>query len=275
MNIKKQLKRLYSVIPLKREIYTLLRSVIKPDAAIYRHLHFKSAFKVRMDDGRRFWLHNGDEIENEIFWEGLLGKWEKESLKLWIRLCEDADCIFDIGANSGVYSLVAKTVRPEAKVFAFEPHPLIFGTLTRNVIKNNYDITCIDKAVSDIDGRLMVPDYSGQSAGVMVDAVRLDTFINQNNPGKVDLLKIDVETHEPAVLEGFQYYLSRFRPAILIEILSDDIADRIHEIAGGYGYLYFNIDERGGVRQTARIQKSDYYNYLLCDKKTASRLGLA
>ena len=274
MIIKKQLKWLYTRIPLKREIFTLLRSVIKPDPDIYRHLHFKSAFRVRMDDGRKFWLHNGDEIENEIFWEGLLGKWEKESVKLWIRLCEDANCIFDIGANSGVYSLLAKTVKPDAKVFAFEPHPVIFANLIKNVAINNYDITCINRAVSDIDGRLLVPDYSGQSTGVMVDAIRLDTFINQNNLGKVDLLKIDVETHEPAVMEGFKYYLSRFKPAILIEILSDDIADRICEIVGGYGYLYFNIDERGGIRQTVRIEKSDYYNYLLCDNKTASRLGL-
>ncbi len=36
-------------------------------------------------------------------------------------------------------------------------------------------------------------------------------------------MKIDVETHEPEVMEGFAEYYLKFKPIILIEVLNDQI----------------------------------------------------
>jgi FkbM family methyltransferase len=272
--MKQILKAIYALIPFKKDFYSALKIFWTPNESIYKHLHFKESFTVRIDKNRKFKIHNGNQIENEIFWEGLTCKWEKESIKLWLHLCEFSNCIFDIGANTGVYALVAKTTNPKAEVYAFEPHPLFYNMLQRNVEINSYDIKSYKKAVSNFDGNLSIEDYSGSSPSITVESIALDTFITQNKLEKIDLLKIDVETHEPQVLEGFLKHLSEFKPTFLIEILNNEIAEIIFNTVSKYEYLYFNIDERQGVRQTDRIEKSDYFNYLLCSRETANKLGL-
>ena len=78
-------------------------------------------------------IHFGTEIENDIFWKGLTGGWEKISMKLWMQLCRKAKVILDIGANTGIYALTAKAVKPESSVFAFEPLHRMCDKLKRNV----------------------------------------------------------------------------------------------------------------------------------------------
>ena len=272
--MKKIIKSIYNYIPFKKELYLALKRNWKPRESLYKHLHFKESFSVKIDFNKSFDIYNETQIENEIFWEGLTGKWEKESMKLWIKLSEISACIFDIGSNTGVYALVAKTINPESRVFAFEPHPLFFNMLEKNIELNDYEIMSLKKAVSDVDGKIKIEDYSGASSSINVESVSLDKFIDDKKIEKVDLLKIDVETFEPQVIKGFEKYLSLHHPTLLIEILNEDVAKSINDLIGNIEYLYFNIDERGGVRQTEKIEKSDYYNYLICEASVAKKIGL-
>jgi hypothetical protein len=108
-----------------------------------------------------------------------------------------------------------------------------------------------------------------------IRTARLDSIIADRGIQQLDLLKIDVETHEPEVLEGLGGHLSRFRPSMLIEVLNDEVGSRIEEVIKGIGYLYFNIDERNDkVTHMESITKSDFYNYLLCSKDVARELGI-
>ena len=235
--------------------------------------------------------HYGNQIENEIFWRGLLGGWEKVSIGLWLKLCKNSNVIIDIGANTGVYALTAKTINPKAKVFAFEPVKRVFLKLQKNIQINNYNIIAIEKAVSNADGFAKIFDtISEHTTSVTVnqnlspvgtkvietkiEITTLNSFVKYYDINSIDLIKIDVETHEPEVLEGFSDYLRKFKPTILIEILSDEIGERVNKIIDGMEYLYFNIDERGSIRQVKKIIKSDYYNYLLCKKEIAKELRI-
>src|SRR6187402_3175387 len=138
--MKKLLKAIYSLVPFKKEIYSVLKVVWTPSESIFRHLHFKGIFTVKVNDSKSFKIHHfGYLIENKIFWKGLNDSWEKESLKLWMKLCETSHSILDIGANTGIYALVAKAINPSAKVFAFEPHPKFYNMLQKNVALNNFD----------------------------------------------------------------------------------------------------------------------------------------
>lgn len=47
-----------------------------------------------------------------------------------------------------------------------------------------------------------------------IKITRLDTFIERMNIEKIDLIKLDVETHETEVLEGFGEYLDKFKPTL-------------------------------------------------------------
>ncbi|MBK9285310.1 MAG: FkbM family methyltransferase [Sphingobacteriaceae bacterium] len=268
------LKSFYRIIPFKREIYSVLKIFWRPKESVYKHLYFKQAFQVKINHTKKFKIHNGYQLENEIFWEGLTGKWEKESIKLWMRLCEFSNHIYDIGANTGIYALIAKTINPNAKVYAFEPQPLFFKLLQKNIELNNYDIKAYRNAVSNLDGNIVIEDYLIENHTINVEALQLDSFVQKNNLKSIDLLKIDVEAHEPQVLEGFMKNLAQFKPTFLIEVLNEAVADYIYHAVNKYEYLYFNIDENKGIRQTKKIEKSDYLNYLLCSKETAKKLGL-
>lgn len=290
--MKRLFKDIYNNLPFKREFFYVIRAVWKPKESVFRHLKFKGVFSVPVGKAGKFKIkHYGYQVENEIFWKGLTNGWEKESIKLWIKLCEKAGTIIDIGANTGVYSLIAKTVSPLSKVYAFEPVARVFDKLKENIELNHFDIIAIDAAVSDSDGTAIFYDIPAEhvysvtinknlnspdtkTIETKVQTITLNSFIRNNGIKKIDLMKIDVETHEPEVLEGFSDYLMEFRPALLIEILNDEVGNRVNDLVRNAGYLYFNIDENGAVRRVDKILKSDYYNYLLCDSKTASILGL-
>jgi FkbM family methyltransferase len=289
---KKAIKTLYSVLPFKRPIYEAVKKIYRPAPRIYQHLHFKDVFRVPVTDKETFKIrHYGFEIENELFWAGIKDGWEKVSTGLWIKLCRDSEVIVDIGANTGVYSLIAKTVNPTATVYAFEPVERVFEKLQGNCMLNDYDIVCFKKAVSNYNGKAKIYDTAGEhiysvtvnknlnsSSTVVkefeIDTITLKDFIEAQGLTKIDLMKIDVETHEPEVLEGMHEYLAIFKPVMLIEILNEEVAEKVNKLLEGLNYLYFNIDENRGIRQTTSITRSDYYNYLICKKEVALKLGL-
>lgn len=290
MKIKELIKATYGIIPGKKHAYVLLKNIWRPPERIYRHLHFHGIFKVQVDPDRHFLMrHYGYQIENEIFWCGLTGAWEKTSMALWIQLSAMSKYIFDVGANTGVYALVAQCVNPTARVFAFEPVKRVYTKLVENCRLNNYNIVCSEVGLSDEDGNAIIYDTADAhtlsvtvnknmlpgSADVLTTPIvinRLSSFLEKNKIDGVDLLKIDVETHEPEVLTGLGPYLEKFKPTLLVEVLTDEIGQRIEAIVKGHNYLYFNIDEEGRVIKTDTIHKSLGYNYLICQPVIAQRL---
>src|SRR4051794_4389930 len=149
--LNKIAKRIYAALPLKRELFVLIRRVGTPPKSIYKHLHFHGPFAVGSQKQSFKMVHYGYQLENELFWEGLQG-WERTSLAVWSQLCRQAKTIVDIGANTGVYALLAKTENPSARVIAFEPVERVFEKLAKNCGLNGLAIQCVRKAVSDADG---------------------------------------------------------------------------------------------------------------------------
>lgn len=291
--MKQIVRRLYSLVPFKQKMFTIVRSIFRPGKHLYKHLHFKGDFEIQVAEGHSIKMrHFGYELENEIFWSGLEGGWEKTSVGIWKQLVAKADVIFDIGANTGVYSLIAKSLNPNAKVYAFEPVKRVYKKLLINNELNHFDIISLNVAASNIDGKAIIYDaptehvYSvtvnrnmtepdSNAVAVEIDVTRLDTLIEKMSIPKIDLMKIDVETHEAEVLEGLGRYLNQFRPTMLIEILTDEVGERVESLLKDKNYLYFNIDEAtDSVRRVPTITKSDYYNYLVCSKAVATELNL-
>lgn len=97
--------------------------------------------------------HYGYRLENEIFWRGLYeGGGEEQPLRLWLKLCAEAATILDIGANIGIYSLVAKTVNRGAKVYGLYPVAHLHRKLKKNCELNEFDVVCEHAALSNQDG---------------------------------------------------------------------------------------------------------------------------
>ena len=50
--------------------------------------------------------------------------------------CRDGDCVIDVGATTGVYSLSVATESPDATVVAIEPNPRTMDTLRANAAES-------------------------------------------------------------------------------------------------------------------------------------------
>lgn len=296
MKLKETIKKTVLAIPLKN-VFVGVKKITsifgQPGKRFYWYLRFRGDFTVPIDNSRSFRLRNyGSSVENSIFWAGLTGEWEAASVKLWLKLSEDANVIFDVGANNGIYALIAKSVNAKAKVFAFEPIDRIFEKLQYNNRLNNFDIVCMKCGVSNTNGTATMYDipvegsYSSslnsefaEQRGDEIDqitikTIRLDTFIEENHLRQIDLMKIDVETYEPEVLEGLGEYVKKFKPTMLIEILDVEVANRVESVLAGSNYLYFDINEDTGlVKQVERLSKSSSFNYLICTEDVARKVG--
>lgn len=65
-----------------------------------------------------------------------------------ISLCEKA-CIFDVGANIGLFTLFAHQRRPDAAIYAIEPLPPNFELLKENVTAHKVNAKLLNLGVSD------------------------------------------------------------------------------------------------------------------------------
>jgi FkbM family methyltransferase len=119
--------------------------------------------------------------------------------------------IFDCGSNVGLSVLFFKRLYPHAQITAFEPDPVTFSMLKKNVEVNQLgDVTLNNCALSDKDreitfyrdrsksGSLRMSALIERQSGdpVRVPARRLSAFVN----APVDLLKMDIEGAEHVVL---------------------------------------------------------------------------
>ena len=278
---------------MKQQLFSVLR-MLKPPHSVYQHLHFRGTVKVQTPGGAPFRVrHEGYQDENELFWVGLENCWEKESFRLWMALCrlKSAPIIFDAGANNGIYSLVAQAVNPSARIYAFEPVPQIFKRLEANIRANHFSVTTEPYAISDQSGEVTLfvpptehsysasldprfPSLSSDAVPVKVRAVSFADYRQEKNISALDILKIDIEGFEPQALIGLREDLNHFKPAILLEVLTEEAGKTIESIVMGLDYLYYNIDEKRGPIYSDHIGKSFKYNYFICQPETARLLGL-
>ena len=88
--------------------------------------------------------------------------WEPVTLHYWIELAKRSDNLLDVGANTGSFSLIAKTANPSAKVVAFEPIEDTFRLLKTNIELNKYDIIAEQIALSDKTGKAEILIFPGE-----------------------------------------------------------------------------------------------------------------
>jgi FkbM family methyltransferase len=124
---------------------------------------------------------------------------------------KQSNIFVDVGANIGNVAVTASlAVGPEGRVFALEPHPRTFGYLLRT-IEVNYcgNTSCHNVAAGYRTGRSGFTDEPRKDDNnrighgpLSVSTVSLPDFIRENSIERIDLLKVDVEGFEHAVISG-------------------------------------------------------------------------
>jgi FkbM family methyltransferase len=176
----------------------------------------------------------------------------------------------DIGANYGVYCHYLSRLAP--RVYAYEPNPGLAARL-RKAVRDNVEV--IEAGLSDREGDCLldVPVmhgreihghgtleptvFSGESRRIPVRIGRLDSVKYEN----IGFMKIDVEGHEVAVLQGGADLVKRCRPRLLMEIeqrhLNGRSVDDVLEFVASFGYLASVLtDVRRGRGTYRRIERS-------------------
>lgn len=144
----------------------------------------------------------------------------------------------DVGANVGSHGLyMGKLVGSTGKVYAFEPTTYAFEKLCRNVDLNRWAKGVVVPVHAFVGDQATVapreiysswdlsqleaghPDHGGQfKSAEGADTVTIDDFVRKAGLSRVDLLKIDVDGFETAVIRGASQTLRTLRPKIILEV---------------------------------------------------------
>lgn len=163
--------------------------------------------------------------------------WDVRELRFLVRLLRPGMTFVDIGAHHGLYAiLAARAVGATGRVLAFEPSPTVARRLRwhlrLNAARRVELETCAlaDRASTmtlyvpiggvDTISSLRPPDLgSGRTRRVEVEVSTLDTITAARRFQAIDLVKLDVEGAELAVLAGATDVLRRHQPMWLFEAL--------------------------------------------------------
>ena len=129
---------------------------------------------------------------------------------------DDKINVVDCGSNIGLSLVYFKLIFPNAAIFCFEPDPITFRILEKNVITNKFkDVKLYQMAVGDKKRKVTLYSFKefggGPGNSIMKkhigfknpSIIKVD-MITLNDIGleKIDLLKIDVEGAEGKIIEG-------------------------------------------------------------------------
>ncbi|OJJ23548.1 hypothetical protein BKI52_04065 [marine bacterium AO1-C] len=192
------------------------------------------------------------DISDLIGWYLYFG-FKDHSTEIIFNLCNEGDSVIDVGANIGYVSLnIAQKVGANGKIISFEPDPLNFQRLSKNLSLNNFqNIVLENKGLAQKSGELnlmvfeesnrgmnrIVPQGSTNAKSVKVNVVRLDDYLNENPLEKLNLIKIDVEGYEMNVLQGAQQTIQKFKPQLFIELDDNNLKAQGSNAQGLIKYL--------------------------------------
>ncbi len=150
--------------------------------------------------------------------------------------------IYDIGANRGTWTLLARSIFPDAEIIAFEPltgHVEEFKRNTGNLKKIRIFETCLGskpgKALIQITNfsdaaSLLTPSRKGIKEWSLrvekqkkVNLTTLDILLRSRQIPIPDLIKMDVQGYEMEVLKGSTGLLAKKTPLLLLEVSFEKI----------------------------------------------------
>jgi FkbM family methyltransferase len=153
-----------------------------------------------------------------------LGTYELKKQRAFAANVQAGHVVYDIGANVGFYTLLAaRRVGARGRVFAFEPSPGNLLHLRRHLELNPCSRTVVfDCALAEQIGEASFDDagcYTGRLAAngrLKVKVETLDGLLETKTIAPADVVKVDVEGAELAVLKGGENFFRRIRPAIFL-----------------------------------------------------------
>jgi FkbM family methyltransferase len=274
-----------------RPLYKTAGFLIK----VLRYFQEKQDIRLRLQNmkryqnlfnGNEFFEHNlGNGLKVNLYEDSVLSKiiydgFEQEELNFIKKTLKKDDIFVDIGANVGLFSLIAsQVVGNQGLVIAFEPGPAIFNRLLENISLNNLNnIQAINCGLSDelrelnfyiSDNGFDAWNSFAPSADnklrkkIKVNVSTLDEVLKDVDKSKIKLVKIDVEGWEKFVLKGGEFFFNNYSPIVMVEFADEytfNAGYSVHEIYDTmvyYGYEWHTIKNGELIKEVKRL----YYPY--------------
>ena len=209
---------------------------------------------------------------------------DEQEINLVKKFIKSGTDSIDVGVYRGVYSY--EMSKYSEKVHSFEPNPIIFKYINKNLKKFIKNIHLYNFALSNQNKtmNLKIPIRNSNSNKEIFEEyyeMGKATIHNENNfenyenfeiqtkkidelnfDNKISFIKIDVEGHELEVIEGAKNTIKRDKPVLLVEIekqyTKKEVAESINFI-NSLGYKsYFFIKK--DLKSTTELNNLDLFN---------------
>ena len=175
--------------------------------------------------------------------------------------------VFDVGANIGQTSRLALATFPDARIFAFEPHPDTFKRLTEAITDRR--LSAYQIAFGEQDGDVTLYEYASSGSDTFINSLvpdarfaiqfgkcakervarcsTIDCFCEKYGIERIDVLKIDTEGSELFVIKGATRMLRERRITFILTEYNDLLPKPgttggsllpIAEYLSSFGYRY-------------------------------------
>ena len=199
----------------------------------------------------------------------------------------NGDCIFDVGASIGLFTLFVQQLCPNTHVYAFEPAPSIFEILQLNTgLFASRHVKLFNFGLSDISGEATFTFYpeSPLLSGYHVDdknylarpwlaktppiekmrsqTCSLSSILYDSNLERINLLKIDTEGSELDILRGINPDDYARIEQIVIEVHSEALLDQVTAILQEHDYI-LAVEERKDLQESGQDRPAEYMLYAI------------
>jgi FkbM family methyltransferase len=159
------------------------------------------------------------------------GGFEAEELDVLLPMVPRDARVWDVGANIGIYTVLLADAAADGHVDAFEPVPETHERLVGNVARNGLtNVTLHRVALSsrpgtaqmavhaDAHGCDQIGEVEPGTVAIEVGTMTGDDFLAVSPHGDPDIVKVDIEGHEPEFLQGAWGMFERRRPLLIMEV---------------------------------------------------------
>ena len=239
---------------------------------------------VRLSSGEYICVDTNslDAIDYLLGWE-----MERHFLPVFRSFLQARSVVLDIGANFGLYTATSATVvKDQGRLYSFEANPHTFDLLRRTLYANRLaqhsNVIAVNALVGDAAGRRTLhyrPDLLGGATmtdivqwgaakrSIELDMITVDEFLPDDLA--VDLVKIDIEGHEPFAVRGMQKTIRRSpNIRIFLEFVEAFLANTVNagrfaEEIGGLGFRICRVLPGSRLELVERGQTPHGANFCL------------
>ncbi len=177
------------------------------------------------------------------------GLYDYDDMNFLRRYLRSEDVFLDIGANVGVYTLLAASKIHSGSIHSFEVLPKNYERLQENLRINQFDrVKTHAIAVSDRTGTVALDivegdsrpfiTHTGTDKTITVSTDTLDNQLQNYSLTNLTLAKMDIEGAELLALKGATSLLKQQRPYVWILEINDSVSNFGHRKQDVVDFLY-------------------------------------